>query len=102
MKSVKDGALSRRYVYAAVLLLIGAGLGAGAYRIIAMPSGNQADWRSPPAKVSVPNLVKNGQQIEVPEGSPLRNKLTIEAVAQKTIERTLVLPAVVEADRSEE
>jgi cobalt-zinc-cadmium efflux system membrane fusion protein len=98
MKSVDDGATSRRYVFAAVLLLIGAGLGAGAYRIIASTWESQADWRSPSAKVSVPNLVKNGQQIEVPEGSPLRNKLTIEVVMQKTIERTLVLPAVVEAD----
>jgi len=96
MKSVPDRKVSRRYVYAAVL--IGAGLGAGAYRIIATTWGNQADSRSPPAMISVPTLVRNGTRIEVPEGSPLRNKLTIDAVMQKTIERTLVLPAVVEAD----
>jgi cobalt-zinc-cadmium efflux system membrane fusion protein len=46
----------------------------------------------------VPNLIKKGQRIEIPEGSPLRNKLIIEPVVEKTIERTLVLPAVVEAD----
>jgi len=100
MKSVdRDDRLSRRYVYAGtILVLIGAGLGAGTYRFVATSSGTAADLRASAAKLSVPNLVKKGQQIEIPEGSPLRNKLTIEAVAEKTIERTLVLPAVVEAD----
>jgi len=51
-----------------------------------------------PAGASVPSLVRNGQQIEIPEGSPLRDKLKIEAVVQKEILSTLVLPAVVEAD----
>ena len=100
MKSVdRDDRLSRRYVYAGtILVLIGAGLGAGTYRFVATSSGTAADLRASAAKLSVPNLVKKGQQIEIPEGSPLRNKLTIEPVAEKTIERTLVLPAVVEAD----
>ena len=101
MKSVDrdDRPLSRRHVYAGtILVLIGAGLGAGTYRFVATSSGTAADLRASAAKLSVPNLVKKGQQIEIPEGSPLRNKLTIEAVAEKTIERTLVLPAVVEAD----
>jgi membrane fusion protein, heavy metal efflux system len=100
MKSVdRDDRLSRRYVYAGtILVLIGAGLGAGTYRFVATSSGTAADLRASAAKLSVPNLVKKGQQIEIPEGSPLRNKLIIEAVAEKTIERTLVLPAVVEAD----
>jgi len=98
MKSVDrdNRALARRNAYAGiVLLLIGAGLGAGAYRMIEMPPGPEA-W--PATKVSVPSLVRNGQQIEIPEGSPLRDKLKIEAVVQKEILSTLVLPAVVEAD----
>ena len=98
MKSVDrhSRALARRNAYAGiVLLLIGAGLGAGAYRMIEMPPGPEA-W--PATKVSVPSLVRNGQQIEIPEGSPLRDKLKIEAVVQKEIQSTLVLPAVVEAD----
>jgi cobalt-zinc-cadmium efflux system membrane fusion protein len=101
MKSVDrdDRPLSRRYVYAGtILLLIGAGLGAMAYRFIATPAGTAADLRASAASLSVPNLIKKGQRIEIPEGSPLRNKLIIEPVVEKTIERTLVLPAVVEAD----
>jgi len=98
MKSVglKDGAPARRNLYVGiVLVLIGAGLGAGAYRVIGVPS-RSGDW--PETKAGIPNLVKNGEQIEIPETSPLRNKLTVEAVAEKKIQRMLVLPAVVEAD----
>jgi cobalt-zinc-cadmium efflux system membrane fusion protein len=97
MKSVDRGqhALRRNVYTGIVFLLIGAVFGAGAYRMAATPSGGEA-W--PTTKVSAPTLVKNGQQVEIPEGSPLRSRLTIEAVMQKTIQRTLVLPAVVEAD----
>lgn len=98
MKSIEgdDRAPARRNAYAGiVVLLVGAGLGAGAYRLIAGPPESDA---VPAAKVSVPTLVKNGRLIEIPENSPLRNKLTIEAVAPQRIQRTLVLPAVVEAD----
>src|SRR5262249_20273501 len=98
MKSVDrdNRALARRDAYAGiVLLLIGAGLGGGAFRMVEIAPGPEA-W--PATKVSVPSLVRNGQQIEIPEGSPLRDKLKIEAVVQKEILSTLVLPAVVEAD----
>lgn len=44
------------------------------------------------------HLVRDGQRLRVPENSPLRRKLTIEPVAEREIQRTLVLPAVVEAD----
>jgi len=94
--SRNDRALARRNASVGlVLFLIGAGLGAGIYRMVAMPPAGEV---LPAAKTSAPILLRNGQQIEIPEGSPLRNKLTIEAVAQRTIQRTLVLPAVVEAD----
>src|SRR5215472_17058720 len=79
MKSVglKDGAPARRNLYVGiVLVLIGAGLGAGAYRVIGVPS-RSGDW--PETKAGIPNLVKNGAQIEIPETSPLRNKLTVES-----------------------
>jgi membrane fusion protein, heavy metal efflux system len=91
-----DRALARRRAWTGTLvLLIGAGMGAGGYRMIATPSGSEASMA---VKVSAPNLVKNGEKIEIPDGSSLRSKLTIEAVAQEKIQRTLVLPAVVEAD----
>jgi len=100
MKKLDNRRLTGRNIYlGVVLLLVGAGLGAAAYRTVEMLSERQVDWRTAPAAtISVPSFVRNGQQIEIPEGSPLRNKLTIEAVAEKQIQRALVLPAVVEAD----
>jgi cobalt-zinc-cadmium efflux system membrane fusion protein len=78
------------------LLLIGSALGVGADRLF-FNSGS----RSGPAPATyqpAPQLVREGQRVRIPEGSPLRSKLTIEAVAEREIERSLVLPAVVEAD----
>jgi membrane fusion protein, heavy metal efflux system len=46
----------------------------------------------------VPMLIREGARISVPDGSPLRGKLTVGPVAQREIQRKLVLPAVVEAD----
>jgi cobalt-zinc-cadmium efflux system membrane fusion protein len=47
-----------------------------------------------------PMLIREGARISVPEGSPLRGKLTIGVVGEKEIQRKLVLPAAVEADPS--
>jgi cobalt-zinc-cadmium efflux system membrane fusion protein len=47
-----------------------------------------------------PMLIREGARISIPEGSPLRSKLTIGVVGQQEIQRKLVLPAVVEADPS--
>jgi len=56
--------------------------------------------RSPVAALQeeVPMLIREGARISVPDGSPLRGKLTVGPVAQREIQRKLVLPAVVEAD----
>jgi len=43
-------------------------------------------------------LIRAGQQITVPEGSPLRTKLAIQPVTEQEFQRNLLLPAVVEAD----
>src|SRR6266478_4417933 len=45
-----------------------------------------------------PMLIREGARISIPDGSPLRGKLTVGPVAQREIQRKLVLPAVVEAD----
>jgi len=76
------------------LLLIGGGLGAVAYRIIA----NSSSALSPPVGESAPLLQRDGRQIIIPDGSPLRDKLTIDAVGAQVIQPNVVLPAVVEAD----
>ena len=45
-----------------------------------------------------PMLIREGARISIPDGSPLRGKLTVGPVAQREIQRKLILPAVVEAD----
>jgi membrane fusion protein, heavy metal efflux system len=47
-----------------------------------------------------PLLIRDGERIQIPSGSPLRDKVVIATVAAKEIQRSLVLPAVVEADPS--
>jgi cobalt-zinc-cadmium efflux system membrane fusion protein len=61
---------------------------------------NGSASRSPVAALQkeVPMLIREGARISVPDGSPLRGKLTVGPVAQREIQRKLVLPAVVEAD----
>lgn len=79
-----------------VLFVLGAVAGAAAYRIVAHSS--TAPVTAPVAGETAPLLVRDDRGITVPEGSPLRDKLTIAAVREKEIKRNLVLPAVVEAD----
>lgn len=79
-----------------VLFLAGAGVGAFGYRVVGSPSVSPR--LAPATDQSVPQLVTEGRQIVVPDGSPLRNKLTIDVVAEKEVQRNLVLPAGVEAD----
>jgi membrane fusion protein, heavy metal efflux system len=43
-------------------------------------------------------LIREGEKIIVPEGSPIRGKLLVDPVGEREIQRKLVLPAVVEAD----
>jgi cobalt-zinc-cadmium efflux system membrane fusion protein len=77
-------------------MLIAAGLGAGAYRIVGLPLGGPS--RAQTTIERVPQLTRDGGRITVPEGSPLRGKLIVEAVGEREIQRMLTLPAVVEAD----
>jgi membrane fusion protein, heavy metal efflux system len=82
------------------LLALAAVLITGAYRQIATTYWTKALAQGPAKPDSGPLLVREGDRIIVPEGSPLRAKLTVEAVAEQQVQRTLVLPAVVEADPS--
>jgi membrane fusion protein, heavy metal efflux system len=72
----------------------------GAYRQVSTSYWTKALAQGPAKPESGPLLVREGDRIIVPEGSPLRAKLTVEAVAEQQVQRTLVLPAVVEADPS--
>ena len=81
-----------------LLVLFAAAIGVGAYRLIASSSDERAHAPAVVPQKSVPNLVRDGSRVTIPEGSPLRSKLTIGTVAQQQIERKLQLPAMVEAD----
>jgi cobalt-zinc-cadmium efflux system membrane fusion protein len=72
----------------------------GAYRQIVTSYWTKALAQGPAKPDSGPLLVREGDRVMVPEGSPLRSKLTVEAVAEQEIRQTLVLPAIVEADPS--
>ena len=71
-------------------------IGAGTYRLMVNALGGPT--RAQTTAVRVPLLIKDGERIKIPIGSPLRSKLVIASVVEKEIERKLVLPAVVEAD----
>jgi cobalt-zinc-cadmium efflux system membrane fusion protein len=77
------------------LFLFGSGFGAFVYRVAVNWSGSSTV--ASPAEGG-PQLVREGKRIVIPEGSPLRGSLTIDAVDEREIERNLILPAVVEAD----
>jgi membrane fusion protein, heavy metal efflux system len=68
----------------------------GGYRLRGGPLGGPEPALSIPAKV--PALIRAGTRITVPEGSPVRANLAIEPVTEQDVERSLVLPAAVEAD----
>jgi cobalt-zinc-cadmium efflux system membrane fusion protein len=86
-----------RPVTALVAGLIGAALLAGGYRLL-KPSADTRAIAQEATSEPAPQLVHEGQRIRIPENSPLRSKLVVAPVTEKEITRTLVLPAVVEAD----
>ena len=88
----------KRWGVVLALVLFAAGVGFGAYRLIANSSDLRAHLPVAVPQKSVPNLVREGSRIAIPEGSPLRSKLMIGTVAKKEIQRTLELPAMVEAE----
>jgi membrane fusion protein, heavy metal efflux system len=76
-----------------VLLVLA--VGAGVFWLVAGPSRH---YRQGEVTQKTEPVIRSGNTVSVPEGSPVRSKLAIEAVAAKDIKRDLVLPAVVEAD----
>jgi cobalt-zinc-cadmium efflux system membrane fusion protein len=85
----------QRTSFLTLVVVVGAVV-AGGYRLLVGPLGSPEPARSIPAKV--PALIRAEQRINVPEGSPVRTSLAIERVVEQDVQRSLVLPAVVEAD----
>lgn len=87
---------AKRRLFAGVaLVVIAVGLGMIVYRL----SGGSLARTVPMSKTDIGTaFVKDGNLIKIPEGSPLRRQLTVQAVTQREMVRDLVIPAVVEAD----
>jgi cobalt-zinc-cadmium efflux system membrane fusion protein len=81
-----------------VVVLLAAGVVLGAYELVANSPGLPTSTPMPVVQTHVPNLVRDGSRITIPEGSPLRDKLMVGTVVEQPIERTLQLPAIVEAE----
>jgi cobalt-zinc-cadmium efflux system membrane fusion protein len=79
-----------------VFVLVAAVLAAGGYGLLLGPIGGKE--ATLPIAAKVPALIRAGDRVTVPEGSPLRSSLTLAPVAEQEIARSLVLPAAVEAD----
>jgi cobalt-zinc-cadmium efflux system membrane fusion protein len=79
-----------------IVIIIALALAAAAWRVFVGPFGHAEPAHEVAVKTAP--LVRSGEQVTVPENSPVRGALTIAPVAIKDIRRDLVLPAVVEAD----
>jgi len=56
----------------------------GSYRFLTAP-GTGALAQGPAKPVNVPQLLREGDRIIVPEGSPLRDKLKVETVEEQEV-----------------
>jgi membrane fusion protein, heavy metal efflux system len=90
----------RRALKIATIAVAVALAGGAAYRLIPGSLGGSTRAQGTVERDNAPQFVKEGDLITLPEGSPMRGKLVIATVADKEIQRSLVLPAVVEADPS--
>jgi cobalt-zinc-cadmium efflux system membrane fusion protein len=79
-----------------IVIIIALALAVGAWRVFVGPFGHAEPAHEVAVKTAP--LLRSGEQVTVPESSPVRGALTIAPVAIKDERRDLVLPAVVEAD----
>jgi cobalt-zinc-cadmium efflux system membrane fusion protein len=82
--------------HAKIVTLLVVAAAVGAYWLFAGPSRHNG--LAPTVAEKAAAIIRSGNSILVPEGSPVRTKLAIEPIAERDIKRQLVLPAVVEAD----
>jgi cobalt-zinc-cadmium efflux system membrane fusion protein len=84
---------SSLYAKAIVIVLVAGAVCFGVYRLLA-PS----HYRGGEVVEKAVPVLRSGNRVTVPEGSPVRTRLAVAPVAQQDIKHDLVLPAVVEAD----
>jgi cobalt-zinc-cadmium efflux system membrane fusion protein len=86
-----------RPLTALALILLAVAFAAGGYRFVLNSSDGPAHAQAPEKREAAPYITE-GSRIIVPPDSPVRTKLVIEPVREKEIQRSLALPAMVEAD----
>ena len=74
------------------------GIALGAVLVVGLLTGGFGLLGSRHAPEEVPLLIRQGDKIVVPEGSALRQRLTVMSAETRTVNPRLSLPAVVESD----
>ena len=82
---------------ALAIVAVAMALGVGLDRLLISSSNILTSARGNETGV-VPQLVKQGRRIVIPQGSSLRTRLLVADAVTKEIARSLILPAIVEAD----
>jgi len=77
-----------------MFIIVALAVGAGAYWFI----NRSSHYKAGEVVEKAEPVIRSGNAVTVPEGSPVRSRLTIADVVSKQLPRTLTLPAVVEAD----
>jgi membrane fusion protein, heavy metal efflux system len=74
------------------------GIGCGALLLVLLLTHGFGLFSPRPEPPEQPMFVHENGKIRVPDGSPLRERLVVEAVRAQAVSGTLVLPGVVESD----
>jgi cobalt-zinc-cadmium efflux system membrane fusion protein len=74
------------------------GVGGGLVLVVLLLTHGFGLWSPRAAKEEAPALVHEGERILVPQGSPLRQRLTVEAAAAEERSALVTAPGVVESD----
>lgn len=88
----------RRLLKALVLIIVVVVASIGTYRAIILLAGGGNRAQETAVHEIATFYTVAGSRITVPPGSPLRAKLTVAAVTEQNIQRSITLPAEVEAD----
>ena len=76
-----------------------AGILLGVLLIAALLTKGFGLWTgAPPSAADAPALTKHGDTVEIPDGSPLRDRIGVAAVRTEPVSGMLALPGIVEAD----
>jgi cobalt-zinc-cadmium efflux system membrane fusion protein len=74
------------------------GLALGLLLIVLLYTHGFGLWKPRPQPEPPPAMLKQGEKITIPDGSPLRSRLTVMPVSTQPVNDKLILPAVVESD----